>query len=151
MEEKNLNNPVKLTSVTRLEAEMIANMLGEYEIPCYVKDQESGSYMNLFMGYSVYGSEIYVKESDLERAKILLNQQIQLAGAKQDDDADPNSSLEVNGTDEDSSEEEDDRIDDKDISRSKHRAVIVIVGIGFMAVAVSILIALIGVVIIKTV
>lgn len=144
MEEKNLNNPVKLTSVTRLEAEMIANMLGEYEIPCYVKDQESGSYMNLFMGYSVYGSEIYVKESDLERAKILLNQQIQLAGAKQDDEADPNSSLEVNGTDEDSSEEDDDRIDDKDISRSKHRAVIVIVGIGFMAVAVSILIALIG-------
>lgn len=144
MEEKTLNNPVKLTSVTRLEAEMIANMLGEYEIPCYVKDQESGGYMNIYMGFSVYGSEIYVKESDLEKAKILLNQQAQISGAKQDDETDKKISLEVtgnrNGADEDSGEEEDDWIADEDISRSKLRAVMAIVGIGFIAVGVSILI-----------
>ena len=39
------------------------------EIPCYIKDLETGDYLSIYMGYCVFGKEIYVDEEDYERAK----------------------------------------------------------------------------------
>lgn len=61
--------PVKLVNVTNhIEAGIIMNLLLNNDIPCFKKDQFLGSYMNLYMGYSVYGEDIYVDERDYEKA-----------------------------------------------------------------------------------
>ena len=147
MEEKRLNDPVKLTSAaTRVEAEMMERMLEEYGIPCFIKDLESGGYMNIYMGYSVFGSEIYVREGDLERAKSLLEEQAQPAGPEQtgDEGIDAGDINDEGMNDEDINAGEingevlnDEDISDEDIYRSKSRAVEVIVGIMILVAAVS--------------
>lgn len=142
MEEKRLNDPVKLTSAaTRVEAEMMEKMLEEYGIPCFIKDLESGGYMNIYMGYSVFGSEIYVREGDLKRAKSLLEEQAQTAGPEQTgDEVIGNEGIGAGDisdkgmNDEDINDED---ISDEDIYRSKSRAVEVIVGIMILVAAVS--------------
>ena len=147
MEEKRLNDPVKLTSAaTRVEAEMMEKMLEEYGIPCFIKDLESGGYMNIYMGYSVFGSEIYVREGDLERAKSLLEEQAQTAGPEQTGDerignegigAGDISDEGMNDEDINDEDINDEDISDEDIYRSKSRAVEVIVGIMILVAAVS--------------
>ena len=56
-----------------ISAEMAAGLLQKEEIPCYIKDLETGDYLSIYMGYSVFGKEIYVDEEDYERAKRLLD------------------------------------------------------------------------------
>lgn len=142
MEEKRLNDPVKLTSAaTRVEAEMMEKMLEEYGIPCFIKDLESGGYMNIYMGYSVFGSEIYVREGDLERAKSLLEEQAQTAGPEQTgDEGIGNEGIGAGDINDEGMNDEDindEDISDEDIYRSKSRAVEVIVGIMILVAAVS--------------
>ena len=73
MEEKDTYNPVKLKSAAnRVEAEMIGELLNNSGIPSYTKDLESGNYMNICMGYSIFGTDIYVREGDLEKARQVL-------------------------------------------------------------------------------
>jgi hypothetical protein len=61
--------PVKLINVTNsIEAGIIMNLLLNNNIPCIKKDKFLGGYMNLYMGYSVYGEDIYVDEGDYEKA-----------------------------------------------------------------------------------
>lgn len=142
MEEKRLNDPVKLTSAaTRVEAEMMERMLEEYGIPCFIKDLESGGYMNIYMGYSVFGSEIYVREGDLKRAKSLLEEQAQTAGPEQTgDEVIGNEGIGAGDINDEGMNDEDindEDISDEDIYRSKSRAVEVIVGIMILVAAVS--------------
>ena len=120
---------------------MMEKMLEEYGIPCFIKDLESGGYMNIYMGYSVFGSEIYVREGDLERAKSLLEEQAQTAGPEQTgDEVIGNEGIGAGDisdkgmNDEDINDED---ISDEDIYRSKSRAVEVIVGIMILVAAVS--------------
>jgi hypothetical protein len=66
--------PVKIASVANdIEAELIRNLLLNNNIPCFKKNNESGGYMNIYMGYSIFGEEIYVDEKDAQTAKDLLN------------------------------------------------------------------------------
>lgn len=66
-------HPVKVLSTDNaISAEMAAGLLQQKEIPCYIKDLETGNYLSIYMGYSVFGKEIYVDEEDYERAKKLL-------------------------------------------------------------------------------
>ncbi len=59
-----------LLSVTdTVEADLIINTLKNNNIECFKKDKGTGSYMNLYMGYSIYGQEIYVNQEDYEQAK----------------------------------------------------------------------------------
>lgn len=68
-------HPRKLTSTDNtVSANIIKGLLEEKAIPCYTKDLETGNYMNLYMGYSVFGKEIYVDEADYEDAKALLEE-----------------------------------------------------------------------------
>lgn len=65
-------HPVKVFSTDNaISAEMAAGLLQKEEIPCYIKDLETGDYLSIYMGYSVFGKEIYVDEEDYERAKRL--------------------------------------------------------------------------------
>jgi len=61
--------PVKITSVSNtIEAELILNLLRNNGIPCFKKYNGAGGYLNLYMGYSIYGEELYVDKSDYQRA-----------------------------------------------------------------------------------
>lgn len=65
--------PVKLTSVANeIEAKMLLSYLQSYGISCYKKDVKIGGYMNLYMGYSIFGEDIYVDEEEYDIAVDLL-------------------------------------------------------------------------------
>lgn len=64
---------VKLTSAdNNINAELILGVLRNNNIPCYSKEPGSGGYMSIYMGYSIYGKDIYVDKDDYEQAKELL-------------------------------------------------------------------------------
>lgn len=69
LEELTAMNAVKIVSVDNtVNANLVLNLLRNNEIPCYAKDNGIGSYMNIYMGYSIFGKEIYVDKSDYEHA-----------------------------------------------------------------------------------
>lgn len=66
--------PVKLATInTQLESDMLLALLDDNNIPAYRQHQGSGGYMAIYMGYSVFGSDIYVNASDYEKARELLD------------------------------------------------------------------------------
>ena len=56
-----------------LEANIIADVLKNSEIPCHIQDSGSGEYLNIYYGFSVYGKDIYVDEIHLANAKAIIN------------------------------------------------------------------------------
>lgn len=67
-------DPVKVTSAANdIDAGLIMNLLINNNIPCFKKDNGAGGYMNVYMGYSVYGEDIYVDRKDYEAALNLIN------------------------------------------------------------------------------
>lgn len=65
--------PVKLIGVqSQLESDLLMEMLKAENIPSIRKLEGSGSYLNITMGFSAFGADIYVDEDDYERAKELL-------------------------------------------------------------------------------
>ncbi len=73
--EEDLLKAVKLdTASNEIEAGLIMNLLLNNQIPCYKKSKGAGGYLNIYMGYSVFGEEIYVTEKDYQRAKALLDE-----------------------------------------------------------------------------
>jgi hypothetical protein len=66
--------PVKvMTVMNTVEAGIILNLLRNNGIPCIKKDNFMGGYMNIYMGYSVYGAGIYVDEADYDKAMDILS------------------------------------------------------------------------------
>jgi len=61
------------TASNEIDAGLIMNLLRNNDIPCYKQSKGAGGYLNIYMGYSVFGEEIYVAEQDYQRAKALLN------------------------------------------------------------------------------
>ncbi|MDF2587593.1 MAG: hypothetical protein K0S41_1434 [Anaerocolumna sp.] len=73
--EKTVKDTVKIASASNeVDAGLIMNLLLNNNIPCFKKSLGSGGYMNIFMGYSIFGEEIYVSDSDANKAKALLNE-----------------------------------------------------------------------------
>ena len=65
--------PIKIYSCAdRIQADMIVEALNENGIPAYTESQGSGGYMNIYMGTSVFGTDIYVDEADTAQAKEIL-------------------------------------------------------------------------------
>lgn len=65
--------PVKIYSAPdAINGEMIINLLRNEGIKCYKKELETGNYMNIYMGYSVFGEEIYVNAMDEKAAREIL-------------------------------------------------------------------------------
>ena len=53
----------------RVDADMITETLNDRGIPAYSESKGSGDYMNIYMGTSMFGNDIYVNEKDEDRAK----------------------------------------------------------------------------------
>lgn len=65
--------PVKIYSAPdAISGEMIRNLLHNEGIECYKKELETGNFMNIYMGYSVFGEEIYVNSVDEKAAREIL-------------------------------------------------------------------------------
>lgn len=63
-------HPVKLTSTgSGIESGMIEDLLRGQGISVMRRPLESGGYMNICMGFSIYGEDLYVDEADYPRAK----------------------------------------------------------------------------------
>lgn len=66
--------PVRLISVeNEVHARMIAGVLEGNGIKCWIRDKESGGYMSIYMGFSVFGKDLYVDEADVDRARELVD------------------------------------------------------------------------------
>lgn len=66
-------NIVKIfTADSNLQAEMILEALKAEGIPALKQDLGAGGIMNLYGGNSMWGEEIYVAETAVEKAKSIL-------------------------------------------------------------------------------
>ncbi|MCX7708842.1 MAG: DUF2007 domain-containing protein [Clostridia bacterium] len=69
-----LDTEAFLTSVSdNINADMIEAKLNDNGIPVLKKYKESGGYLNIYMGATSYGVELYVPSRLLEKAKELLS------------------------------------------------------------------------------
>ena len=55
-----------------INGEMVQGLLRNEGIECYRKELETGNYMNILMGYSVFGENIYVNALDEQAAREVL-------------------------------------------------------------------------------
>lgn len=66
--------PVKICSCAdRVQADMITETLNERGIPAYSESKGSGDYMNIYMGTSMFGNDVYVNEKDADKAKEIVS------------------------------------------------------------------------------
>ena len=64
------SRPVKLCSVgSRIEAEMMIDILKQNRIPSYRKPIGSAEVMDIYAGKSMFGEDIFVSQDDVDRAK----------------------------------------------------------------------------------
>lgn len=69
----NAMKPVKVYSCAkRFQADMLIEALNEEGIPAYSQTDGSGEYMEIYMGTSLFGEDIYVDESDATRAEEII-------------------------------------------------------------------------------
>ena len=69
----NAMKPVKVYSCAkRFQADMLIEALNEEGIPAYSQTDGSGEYMEIYMGTSLFGEDIYVDESDAARAEEII-------------------------------------------------------------------------------
>lgn len=59
-------------AVDDMQLSFLKDVLGESGIPILAKDRESGGYMRILTGTSIYGSDVYVEKSQLARAREIL-------------------------------------------------------------------------------
>ena len=60
---------VALTNLqTQMEAEMVMDILQQEGIAVMTKDEGTGGYMKIYMGFSIYGETLYVYDYDYPRA-----------------------------------------------------------------------------------
>ena len=69
----NAMKPVKVYSCAkRFQADMIVEALKNEGIPAYSQSEGSGEYMEIYMGTSLFGENIYVDENDARRAEEII-------------------------------------------------------------------------------
>ncbi|MBE6577414.1 MAG: DUF2007 domain-containing protein [Ruminococcaceae bacterium] len=67
------------------ELAVIQTVLNSAEIPFLAKDRGAGGMVKVVMGYSVYGTDIFVREEDAEVAMELLTPVEDIDGEQNDD------------------------------------------------------------------
>ena len=60
------------TAFSPEELLVLESILRDAEIPYMKKDRGSGTTVKVIMGYSIFGTDLYVREEDLETATTLL-------------------------------------------------------------------------------
>jgi hypothetical protein len=62
-----------LTTVNdQIQLDIVQSLLNSYDIPIFIRDELSGSFIRILMGSSYFDSDIYVSEKDYETAKGVL-------------------------------------------------------------------------------
>ena len=70
-----------LTTVEgQMQLDIVQSLLDSYDIPIYIIDEVTGSFIRILMGSSYFNTDIYVKEEDYETAHAAL------FGKQQDDE-----------------------------------------------------------------
>ena len=79
--------PVLLEHVngSQLNADMELNLLQAYDIPCFAACPADGDFGKIMLGFSGYGTEIYVPETLLEDAMNILSCDIEHVEDDNDD------------------------------------------------------------------
>ncbi len=68
-----IDSPALLVSVnTENEVDLIKSMLNSQGIPVYVRQKLAGDFMQVMMGYTNFGADIFVPSDQLSKAKELL-------------------------------------------------------------------------------
>ena len=62
-----------LTAGDEMELSSAAALLEQARIPYYMQDRETGAYMRIVAGRSLYGTELYVDRRDMRRARQALS------------------------------------------------------------------------------
>lgn len=68
-----INTVLLRTTNNNIELNIIKELLEQNEIPYIIKDHGVGGYMRIISGDSIYGTDILVEESVIERAESLIN------------------------------------------------------------------------------
>lgn len=63
------NEAFLINLANEIELEVIESLLKSYEIPVRIKYKESGAYLNVFMGSTSTGIDVFVPESKLKEAQ----------------------------------------------------------------------------------
>jgi hypothetical protein len=66
------NEAFLVNVANEIELEVIQSLLKSYEIPVRIKYKESGAYLNIFMGSTSTGIDIFVPESKLNEAQEII-------------------------------------------------------------------------------
>jgi hypothetical protein len=61
------------SNLNQLDASMITALLEDAGIPSFIKDRGIGGYLKIYMGYTIYGQDIYVNQESYDKAKELLD------------------------------------------------------------------------------
>jgi hypothetical protein len=69
---KNYTETFLVSANDGIELAMIEGRLRSARIPYYIKNKETGAYMKVLMGYSVFGVDIYVPSNLLSKAMEIL-------------------------------------------------------------------------------
>ncbi|OQB13916.1 MAG: hypothetical protein BWY15_01544 [Firmicutes bacterium ADurb.Bin193] len=72
-EAENYKEALLMTVARGIEAELIVSRLKSFGIPAMIKYKGAGGYVNIFMGSSNLGADIFVPETALELARELLD------------------------------------------------------------------------------
>lgn len=62
-----------LISTDSMQSQMIIALLKEANIPYVVRDRGAGGWIKIGLGFSVFGTDIYVAEDDYDKAKELVD------------------------------------------------------------------------------
>ena len=60
------------TASSNYELALIEGILKDNSIPYIIHENESGAYMRIISGSSLYGTDIYVEKNDYEKANALI-------------------------------------------------------------------------------
>lgn len=78
MKKKNESDKLEMvvlkTSSNNYEIDLIKSLLEENEIPYILKERGIGGYMKIISGSSLFGTDILVEKSSLEKAKTLMDE-----------------------------------------------------------------------------
>ncbi len=100
----NKTEPCILASnLSQLDTTMITALLEDSGIPSFIKDHGSGGYMKVYMGYTIFGQDIYVGQNDYEKAKSILD--FYLCSSQNSEAEDISQMMDEDGTNESNDEQ----------------------------------------------
>lgn len=121
--------PVLLISTDSMQAQIAESILRDAGIPCYSKNRGTGGYLKLYMGFSIYGTDVFVNQCDYDRAYELIQYQLPQTDDHEDDIPQIN-------------EEDDNSLDDDYAQRSyatRKRVMRIVIGLMLIPVAITLI------------